>query len=97
MGEQKAAVVPGALRVSHTRPATSTFGAGDLGVASVVHPAVTLAGGKSGHWRVRSREWYAVLSGQASSVLRVCSTWKDVGYAPFISVSCPVPLAGGSR
>ena len=70
LGEQKAAVVPGALRVSPVRPTTSTFGAGDLGIASIVRLPAALAGGKGGHWRVRGRKWYAVLSRQAISVLR---------------------------
>ena len=34
-------------------------------------PAVALAGGKGGHWRVRGRKWYTLLSGQASQELRV--------------------------
>ena len=63
MGEQKAAVVPGALWVSPARPATSTFGAGDLGVASVVRPAAALASGQGGHWLVRSRKWHALFPG----------------------------------
>ena len=90
-------MVPGALWVSPARPATSTFGTGDLGGASVVRPAVALAGGKGGHWRVRGRKWYTLLSGQASQELRVWSSWKGVGHAPFISVSGTVPVAGGSR
>ena len=63
MGEQKAAVVPGALWVSPARPATSTFGAGDLGVAFVVRPAAALASGQGGHWPVRSRKWHALFPG----------------------------------
>ena len=90
-------MVPGALWVSPARPATSTFGAGDLGGASVVRPAAALAGGKGGHWRMRGRKWYTLLSGQASQELRVWSSWKGVGHAPFISVSGTVPVAGGSR
>ena len=69
LGEQKAAVVPGALLVSPTRHTTSTSGAGDLGGASVVHPAAALAGGKSGHWFVRGRKWYALLPGQVRPLL----------------------------
>ena len=68
MGEQKAAVVPGALWVSPARPATSTSGAGDLGGASVVRPAAPLAGGEGVHWRVRGRKWCALRSGQAGPV-----------------------------
>ena len=56
-------MVPGALWVSPTRPATSTSGAGDLGGASVVRPAAALAGGEGGHWHVRGRKWYALRSG----------------------------------
>ena len=97
MGEQKAALVPGALRVTPTRPATSTSGAGDLRGASVVRPATALAGGEGGRWRVRGRKWYPVLSREASSMLRVWSTWKDVGHAPFISLFGTVLVAGISR
>ena len=49
-------MVPGALRVSPARPATSTSGAGDLRGASVVRPAVALPGGEGVHWRVRVRK-----------------------------------------
>ena len=56
-------MVPGALWVSPARPAASTSGADDLGGASVVRPAAGLAGGKSGHWRVWGRKWYALLPG----------------------------------
>ena len=97
MGEQKAAVVPGALWVSPARPATSTPGADDLGGASVVRPAAALAGGEGVHWRVRGRKWCALLPGQASSVLRVWSTRKGGGNAPFIFVSGAVLVAGVSR
>ena len=90
-------MVPGTLWISPARPTTPTSGAGDLGGASVVRPAATVAGGKGGHWRVRSRKWYAFFPGQASQVLRAWSTWKDVGHAPFIFVSGAVPFAGGSR
>ena len=56
-------MVPGALRVSPARPATSTSGAADLRGSSVVRPAGALAVGEGGHWRVRGRKWF---SGQAS-------------------------------
>ena len=52
-------MVPGALRVSPARPATSTSGAGDLGGAFFVRPAAALAGGKGGQWRVRGRSWFS--------------------------------------
>ena len=90
-------MVPGALRVSPARPATSTSGAGDLRGASVVRPAVALPGGEGVHWRVRVRKWCVILSGQASPVPRVWSTWKGLGHAPFISVSGTVSVASASR
>ena len=90
-------MVPGALRVSPARPTTSTFGAGDLGGASVVRPAAALAGGKGGQWRVRRRNWYVFLSWQVRPLLRMWSTWKGGGHATFISVSGAVHVAGASR
>ena len=90
-------MVPGALRVSSARPASSTSGASDLGGASVVRTAAAIAGGKGGHWRMRGRKWYTLLSGQADQELRVWSSWKDVGHAPFIPLSGTVSVAGGSR
>ena len=57
-------MVPGALRVSPARPATSTSGAGDLGGASVVRPAAALAGGEGGHsGGLRGRKWCTLLPG----------------------------------
>ena len=91
-------MVPGALWVSHARPATSTSGAGDLlGGASVVRPAAALPVGKGGHWRVPDRKGYDLLPEYVSPVLRMWSTSKSVGYAPFISASGVVAVAGGSR
>ena len=91
-------MVPGALRVSPARPTTSTFGAGDLGSASVVRPSGALAGGKGGQWRVRSRNWYVFLSWQVRPLLRMwTATWKGGGHTPLISVSGAVHVAGASR
>ena len=89
-------MVSGALWVSPTRPATSTSGAGDLGGVSVVRPAGALTGGEGGNWRVRGRKSYPLLSGQASPLPRLWSTW-GVGHVPFISVSGVVLVAGCSR
>ena len=95
-------MVPGALRVSPARPATSTSGAGDHGGASVVRPAAVLAGGKGGYWRMRGRKWCALWSRQAWPVLLWVLVWptkskKSVGHAPFISVSGTVLATGSSR
>ena len=62
-----------------------------------MRPAAALAGGEGGHWRVRGRKWFALFPGQGSSVLRVSSSWKDVGNAPFIALSGTVSVTGGSR
>ena len=66
-----------------------------------MRPAATLAGREGGHWRVRGRKWCALLSRQASPMLRVYSTWKSAGHAPFVfvsgPVSGPVSVAVGSR
>ena len=64
-------MVPGALRISPARPATSTFGAGYPGGASVVRPAAALAGGEHGHWCVRSRNWYVFLLASSSAAVHV--------------------------
>ena len=90
-------MVPAALRVSPARPATSTFGAGDLGGASVVCPAAALAGGKGGHWRLRTRKWFPGQASSQSSVLCMWSTCRSVGHVPFISVVGIVIVVGGSR
>ena len=90
-------MVPGTLRVSSARPASSTSGAGDLGGASVVCPAAALAGGKGGHWRVGGRKWCHLLSGQASPMLLEWSAWKGVCYAPFVSLFGAVLVADCSR
>ena len=83
--------------VSPARSTTSTFGAGDLRSASVVRPSGALAGGKGGQWRVRSRNWYVVLSWQVRQLLRMWSSWKGGGQTPSISVSGAVPVVGASR
>ena len=90
-------MVPSAFWVSHARLATSTPGAVDLGGASIVRPAATVADGEGVHWRMRDRKWCALLSGQASSVLRGWSAWKAVGHTPFISLSGAIFVTGGSR
>ena len=90
-------MVPSSLRVSHAGPATSTPGAGDLGGASIVRPAATVVDGEGVHWRMQGRKWCPLLSGQASSVLRLWSAWKAAGHAPFISLSGAIFVAGGSR
>ena len=92
-------MVPSAFRVSHARPATSTPGAGDLGGASIVRPAATVADGEGVNWRMRDRKWCALLSGQTSSVLRGWSAWpwKAVDHTPFVSLSGTIFVAGGSR
>ena len=90
-------MVPGPLGVSPARPASSISGTGDLGGASVVCPAVALAGRKGGHWGVGGRKWCSLLSGQASPMLPEWSAWKGVCYAPFISLFGTVLVAGCSR
>ena len=90
-------MVPGTLRVSPARPATSTSGAGDLGGASVVRPTAALAGGKSWYWFVRGKKWYALLPGQVRPLLLMWSTWKVASHAPFISVSGAILVTGISR
>ena len=90
-------MVPGTLWVSPARPAASTSGADDLGGASVVRPAATLAGGEGGHWFVRGRKWYALLPGQVRPLLRMWSMWKVASHAPFISVFGAILVTGISR
>ena len=90
-------MVPGALWVSPARPTASTSGAGDRGGASVVRPAAAFAGRECVHWFVRGRKWYALLPGQVRPLLRMWSTWKIAGYAPFISVSGAILVTGISR
>ena len=90
-------MVPGALWISPSRPATSTSGAADLGGASSMRPAAALASGEGDHWHVRGRKWHVLFSGQDCQVLCVSTTWKSVGYPSFISVSGAVLVIGGSR
>ena len=83
-------MVPVSLWVSSACSFTSTSGTGDLGGTSFVRPASALVGREGGHWRLRGRKWWALLSRQACPMLRVYPTWNSVGHAPFVFVSGPV-------